>query len=134
LATSTTRPVHLRHPTAPRAAWQPPPPTPPKDDAALDFYNEEAKYDSKDFVGCIFHDWQAAMEEGREFQLPTMMIDEEIERLGILVLRVPQAPPPPPRYATYIMPPGLTEDEALERAPQNSVPHPPPPPPPPFNP
>jgi hypothetical protein len=38
-----------------------------------------------------------------------------------------------PWYATDIMPPGLTEDEALQQALQNSALHPPLPPPPPFN-
>jgi hypothetical protein len=32
------------------------------------------------------------------------------------------------------MPPGLTEEHALQQALQNLAPHPPPPPPPPFNP
>jgi hypothetical protein len=62
------------------------------------------------------------------------MTNEEITRLGILVLEVPQAPPPLPCYATDIMPAGLTEDEALQRVLQNLTPHPPPPPPPAFNP
>jgi hypothetical protein len=38
--------------------------------------------------------------------------------------------PPLPRYATDIMSLGLTEEEALEQALQNSAPHPPSPPPP----
>jgi hypothetical protein len=54
-------------PVAPRRARQPSPPAPPEDDAALDFYNEEAKYD---FVESVFHVWQMVMEERREFQLP----------------------------------------------------------------
>jgi hypothetical protein len=52
-----------------------------------------------------------------------MMTDDEIERLGILVSEVPQAPPPLPRYATDIMPTCIKEDEALEWALQNSAPH-----------
>jgi hypothetical protein len=77
-----------RH-VAPRRARKPPPPTPPQDDATLDFYNEEAKDDSEDFVRRVFHDWQTTMEEGREFQLSATMTDKEIERLTILVSEVP---------------------------------------------
>jgi hypothetical protein len=105
-----------------------------QDDDEMDYYNEETKDDSNDFVGYVFHEWKTTMEEGREFQLPTTMRDEEFKRLGILVLEVDRkARPPLPRYATNIMPPGLTKDEALERAVQNSPPHPPLPSPP-FNP
>jgi hypothetical protein len=43
------------------------PPTPPRGDAALAYYNREAKDDTDDFVGFVFHNWQAAMEEGMEF-------------------------------------------------------------------
>jgi hypothetical protein len=39
-----------------------------------------------------------------------------------------------PRYATQFMPPGLTEEHALQQALLNSAPHPPTPPPPLFNP
>jgi hypothetical protein len=60
-------------------------------------------------------------------------IDEEIERIDIVVSEVPQPPPSLPRYATDIMPAGLMEDEALGHALQNSAPHQPLPPPPPFN-
>jgi hypothetical protein len=72
-------------PSSPRRTRQPAPPAPPQDDDALAYYNEKAKEDSDDFTGCVFHTWQTAMEEGREFQLPATMTDEEIERLGILV-------------------------------------------------
>jgi hypothetical protein len=61
------------------------------------------------------------------------MTDEEIARLGILVSKVDRPVRPLPRYVTDIMQPGLTEDEALQRARHNSAPHPPPPPPPSFN-
>jgi hypothetical protein len=101
-------------------------PTPPRDDAALAYYDEDAKDDSDDFVHNVLHDWQSAMEEGREFQLPVTMANDEIARLGILVSEVPHAPLPLPRYATDLMPEGLTEDEPLERALQNSAPHLPP--------
>ncbi|KAK1615393.1 hypothetical protein QYE76_020910 [Lolium multiflorum] len=46
---------------------------------------------------------------------------------------VPQPLPPLPRYTTDIMPAGLPENEALERALQNSASHPPPRPPSSFN-
>jgi hypothetical protein len=52
------------------------------------------------------------------------MTVEEIERLGILVSEVDRPMQPLlPRYATDIIPPGLTEEEALDRALQNSAPH-----------
>jgi hypothetical protein len=66
-------------------------------------------------MGSVFHDWQTAMDEGREFQLLAMITDEEIARLGILASEVPQAPPPLPRHATGIKPSGLMDDEALEQ-------------------
>ncbi|KAM0924360.1 hypothetical protein ACQ4PT_004980 [Festuca glaucescens] len=90
------------------------PPSPPQDDDddALAYHNEEAKDDSDDFVAYVFHDWQAAMAEGRKFNFPPKMTDEEIERLGVLVSEVDRSVQPPlPRYATDIMPPGLTEEE-----------------------
>lgn len=107
----------------PRRTRQPAPPAPPQDDDALAYHNEEAKDDSDDFVAYVFHDWQAAMAEGRKFNLPATMTDEEIERLCVLLSEVDRPVQPPlPRYATDIMPPGLTEEEALERALQNSAP------------
>ncbi|KAK1626244.1 hypothetical protein QYE76_000559 [Lolium multiflorum] len=67
------------------------------------------------------HDSEAAMAEGQKFNLPATMTDEEIKRLGVLGSKVDRPVQPPlPRYATDIMPPGLTEEEALERA--NSTP------------
>jgi hypothetical protein len=45
-----------------------------------------------------------------------------------------KAPPSLPRYATDIMPQGLTEEETIQRALQNSAPHPLPHPPPSFSP
>jgi hypothetical protein len=81
---------------------------------AMAYHNEQAKNDSDDFVSCIFHEWKAATAEGHEFNLPQAMADKEIEKLGVLVLRVDQAVQTPlPRYATDIMPQGLTEEEAL---------------------
>jgi hypothetical protein len=65
------------------------------------------------------------------------MTDKEIEKLGLLVSQVDRPVQPPlPRYTTDIMPPGFSEDEALQLAQQNSAPRPRPPPPPPlpFNP
>jgi hypothetical protein len=107
-------PAHARPPAPPLRTHRPAPLVPPWDDNALPYYNEEAKDGSDDFVGYVFHVWQTTMEEGREFQLPTTMAEEEIERLGILVSEVDRSVRPPlPRYATDIIPPGLTEDEAL---------------------
>jgi hypothetical protein len=78
-----------------------------------------AEDDSDDSVGNVLHDWQMSMEEDQELQLPDMMTDDEIERLGILVSEVSQVPPPLPPYTTDIIPSSLTEDEALEQAMQN---------------
>jgi hypothetical protein len=70
--------------------WQPP--VPPRydgdNDDTLAYHNEEAKDDSDDFVTCVFHDWHVAMVEGRKFDFPPAMTDEEIERLGVLVSEV----------------------------------------------
>ncbi|KAM0839041.1 hypothetical protein ACQ4PT_060573 [Festuca glaucescens] len=77
------------------------------------------------------------MAEGRKFEYPETMTDDEIARLGVLVSEVDRLVQPPlPRYATGIMPPGLTEEEALRRALEDSATQPvqPPPPPPPYNP
>jgi hypothetical protein len=69
------------------------------------------------------------MAEGRKFNQPATMTDEEIERLDVLVSKLDRPVQPPlPQYATDIMPLGLTEEEVLERALQNSAPHPPSPP------
>ncbi|KAK1699123.1 hypothetical protein QYE76_015820 [Lolium multiflorum] len=79
----------------------------------------------------------AAMAEGRSSSTRRTMTDDEIARLGVLVSEVDRPVQPPlPRYATGIMPPGLTEEEALRRALEDSAPQPvqPPPPPPPYNP
>ncbi|KAK1679789.1 hypothetical protein QYE76_040637 [Lolium multiflorum] len=120
------------------------PPTPPQDDEeednynyALAYHNEEAKDDSDDCVACIFQEWQLAMAEGREFEYPATMTDDKITRLGVLVSEVDRPVQPPlPWYATDIMPSGLTEEEALRRALEDSAPQPvqPPPPPSPYNP
>jgi hypothetical protein len=69
------------------------PPLPPQDeddddDEDEDEDNEEAKDDVDDFIARLFHDWQEAMAEGRKFDLPPTMTDEEIERPGILVSQV----------------------------------------------
>jgi hypothetical protein len=94
-----------------------------------------ANDDSDDFIALIFHNWQAAMVEGLKFDFSLAMTDEEIERLGVLVSQVDRPVQPPlPRYATQFMPPGLTEEHALQQALLNSAPHPPTPPPPLFNP
>jgi hypothetical protein len=119
--------------------WPPPPhrptrqpPAPPQDDddEEANDHNEEAKDDSDDFIACIFHEWEPTMAEGRKFKFPATMTDDEIERLGILVSEVYR---PLPRYATGIMPLGLTEEEALRRALEDSARQPMPPPPP-YNP
>jgi hypothetical protein len=53
--------------------------------------------------------------KGRKFEFPTTMNGEKIEKLGVLVSQVDRPVQPPlPRYATDIMPPGLTEDKALQ--------------------
>jgi hypothetical protein len=97
--------------------------------AALAYHNEEDKDESDDLFACIFHEWQAAKAEDRQFDLPPAITDEEIEKLGLLVSQVDQPVQPPlPRFATDIMSPDLTEEEALQRALQNSAPQPPPPP------
>jgi hypothetical protein len=45
------------------------------------------------------------------------MTNDEIARLDVLVSKVDRPVQPPlPRYATGIMPPGRTEEEALHRA------------------
>jgi hypothetical protein len=100
-----------------------------QDDDVLAYHNKEAKDDSANFVACVFQDWQAAMAEGRKFDFALPMTDEKIERFSVLVSQVVRPVQPPPLYATDIIPPGLTEEEALQRALQNSAPHPPPPPP-----
>jgi hypothetical protein len=55
---------------------------------ALAYQNEEAKDDSDDYIVCIFQEWQLAMAEGREFEYPDNMMDDEIARLGLLVSQV----------------------------------------------
>jgi hypothetical protein len=77
------------------------------------------------------------MAEGREFEYPATMTDDKITRLGVLVSEVDRPVQPLlPWYATDIMPSGLTEEEALRRALEDSAPQPvqPPPPPPSYNP
>jgi hypothetical protein len=67
------------------------------------------------------------MAEGRKFDFPTMMTDDEIERLGVLISKVDRPMQLPlPRYATDIMLPDLTDEEALQWALQNSAPQLPP--------
>ncbi|KAM0907450.1 hypothetical protein ACQ4PT_016108 [Festuca glaucescens] len=62
------------------------------------------------------------MAEGRKFEYLETMMDDEIARLGVLVSEVDRPVQPPlPRYATGIMPPGLTEEEALRRALEDSA-------------
>jgi hypothetical protein len=98
---------------------------------ALAYHNEEVKDDSDDYVAAIFHEWQQALAEGRVFEFPENMTDDEMAKLGVLVSEN-DAPvqPPLPRYATGVMPPGLSEDEALRKALQDSAA----PQPPPYNP
>ncbi|KAK1615388.1 hypothetical protein QYE76_020905 [Lolium multiflorum] len=62
------------------------------------------------------------------------MTNDEIGRLGVLVSEVDRPVQSLPRYATDIMSRGLTEEEALQRALQNSTPQPQPQPPPPTPP
>jgi hypothetical protein len=80
---------------------------PPQDDVTLDIYIE-GNDGSQDFVGSVCHKWQTCMDDGREFQPPATMTDDEIEMLIILVAEALEPPPPLPRYATDIMPAGLT--------------------------
>nr|XP_051205654.1 actin cytoskeleton-regulatory complex protein pan-1-like [Lolium perenne] len=102
---------------------------------ALTYHNEEVKDDSDDYVACIFQEWQLAMVEGRKFEYPDNMTDGEAARLGVLVSENDQPVQPPlPRYATGIMPLGLSEDKALRLALQDSTTPQPPPPHPPYNP
>nr|XP_051189942.1 actin cytoskeleton-regulatory complex protein pan-1-like [Lolium perenne] len=104
---------------------------------ALAYHNEEAKNDSDDYVACIFQEWKLAKAEGQKFEFSDNMMDDEIARLGLLVSEVDRPVQPPlTRYATGIMPPGLSEEEALRLALQDSATPPvqPPPPPPPYNP
>jgi hypothetical protein len=62
------------------------------------------------------------MEEGRKFNFPATMTEDEIERLGVLISKVDRPVLAPlPRYATSIMTLGLTEEEALRQAHQNSA-------------
>nr|XP_051221758.1 formin-like protein 14 [Lolium perenne] len=104
---------------------------------ALAYQNDETKDDSDDYVTCIFQEWQLALAEGWEFDYPDNMTDDEIVRLDLLVSEVDRPMQPPlPRYATGIMPPGLSEEETLPLALHDSSTPPvqPPPPPPPYNP
>ncbi|KAK1645756.1 hypothetical protein QYE76_063561 [Lolium multiflorum] len=60
------------------------------------------------------------------------MTDDEMAKLGLLVSEYDASVQPPlPRYATAVMPPGLSADEALRQAPDSAAPPPPAPPPPP---
>jgi hypothetical protein len=75
------------------------------------------------------------MAEGRKFEYPNNMTDDEIARLCVLVLENDRPVQPPlPLYATGIMPPGLSEEEALRLALQDSATPQPAPPPPSYNP
>jgi hypothetical protein len=95
---------------------------------ALAYHTEEVKDDNDDYVVVVFQDWELAMAEDRKFELPDNMTDDEMAKLGVLITEnVPHVQPPLPRYATGFMPPGLSEDEALRLALQNSaMPQPPP--------
>jgi hypothetical protein len=110
------------HPPPPRHRTRQPP-TPSQDDDddyysdTLAYHNDKAKDYSDDYVACIFQEWQLAIANGREFEYPAMMTNNEIARLDVLVSEVDRSVQPSlPRYATDIMPPGLTEEEALRRA------------------
>jgi hypothetical protein len=71
------------------------------------------------------------MAEGRNFEFPDNMTDEEMAKLDVLVSENdPPVQPPLPRYATGFMPPGLSEDETLRLVLQDSAA----PQPPPYNP
>ena len=71
------------------------------------------------------YDWHKAQEEGREFELPPDINDEEIIRLGTLISEAEAARElPPQRYAREFMPAGMTPDEALAQAIRNSAPPP----------
>jgi hypothetical protein len=71
-------------------------------------------------VACIFHDWQTSMADGRKFDFPPAMTNEEIERLAVLVSQVDRPVQPSlHRYATNIMPQGLTEEETIQRVLKN---------------
>jgi hypothetical protein len=95
---------------------------------ALAYHNKEVKDDSDDYVAVVFQEWQLAMAEGRKFEYPDNMTDDEAARLGVLVSENARPVQPPlARYATSIMPTGLSDDEALRLALQDSsTPQPPP--------
>jgi hypothetical protein len=89
---------------------------------ALAYHNQEAKDDNEDYIACMFQQWQAAMAEGREFEYPTTMTDDEIEAIspacssngrrpwrkaGSSSTRPPAwaTPPPPPQEPPAYVPP-----------------------------
>jgi hypothetical protein len=80
--------------------------------------------DSDDFVANVFHTIQMARQEGRKIELVEELTEDEATRLALLMSEMP---PPMPRYAVNIMPPGLSEEEAFNLALQDSVPPPTPP-------
>jgi hypothetical protein len=89
---------------------------------ALAHHNEEVKEDSDDYVADVFHEWQQAMAEGRTFDFPENMTDDEMAQLGVLVSENDTPVQPPlPRYAIGFMSPGLSKDEALRLALQDSA-------------
>ncbi|KAK1601127.1 hypothetical protein QYE76_007888 [Lolium multiflorum] len=73
---------------------------------ALAYHNVEVKDDSDDYVAAVFHEWQQAMAEGRTFDFPENMTDDEMAKLGVLVSEndAPVQLPLPARHG--VMPPG----------------------------
>jgi hypothetical protein len=49
---------------------------------ALAYHSEEAKDDSDDFVAVVFHEWQQAFEEGRNFESPGVHRDRQRRHLA----------------------------------------------------
>nr|XP_051229039.1 uncharacterized protein LOC127346821 [Lolium perenne] len=45
---------------------------------ALAYHNKEVKDDSDDYVAVVFQEWQQAMAEGRKFDFPENMTDDEM--------------------------------------------------------
>jgi hypothetical protein len=48
--------------------------------------------------------------------LPEELTEDEATRLALLMSYMPKPPPPMPRYAVSLMPPGLAEEEAFNLA------------------
>ncbi|KAK1682905.1 hypothetical protein QYE76_043753 [Lolium multiflorum] len=84
--------------------------------------------DDDDYIEALAYHSEEAMAEGHNFDFPENMTYDEMVKLGVLVSENDaHLQPPLPRYATGVMPPGLSADEALRQAPPTRRPPPPPP-------